>query len=59
MKRTDFMSQAEKDAMGNKPRWHGNCLKATESVRGKGRGVARPGKTAHERALKERSKKEK
>jgi len=39
--RADFMTGAQKRAMGKLPRTHANCLDKTE--------VARPGKTAHER----------
>lgn len=44
MQRKDFMTAADKAAMGNKPRTHQNCYEAT--------GKNRPGKTAHERAKK-------
>ena len=43
--RADFMSEQHKAAMGKMPRTHANCLAKT--------GVARPGKTAHDRAKKE------
>lgn len=51
-KRRDFTSPAVRYEMGNQPWTHQNCLFATERLFGKGRGVARPGKTAHERARK-------
>ena len=44
MKRADFMTAADKKAMGNLPRTHQNCFKKT--------GKNRPGKTAYERAKK-------
>lgn len=44
MKRADFMTAADKKAMGNLPRTHQNCFEKT--------GKNRPGKTAHERAKK-------
>lgn len=40
--RADYMTSKHKEKMGDLPRTHENCLKAT--------GVARPGKTAHDRA---------
>lgn len=40
--REDFMTEAQKRAMGSLPRTHRNCLDKT--------GVARPGKTAKDRA---------
>lgn len=40
-KRKEFMLEQDKVAMGNLPRRHDICLEKT--------GVARPGKTAHER----------
>lgn len=40
--RADFMSQTQRDAMGKLPRTHENCIEKT--------GVARPGKTAKDRA---------
>ncbi len=40
--RKDFMSGSHKQAMGNLPRTHENCLEKT--------GVCRPGKTAHDHA---------
>ena len=46
MSRADYMTDAHKKAMGNLPRTHRNCLEKT--------GVARPGKTAHERAKRQR-----
>jgi hypothetical protein len=42
MQRKDFMTEAQKKAMGNAPRTHANCRDKT--------GVARPGKTASDRA---------
>ena len=42
LERKDFMSGAQKKAMGNLPRHHAVCLAKT--------GVARPGKTAKDRA---------
>ncbi len=42
MKRQDYMNSANKKAMGNLPRTHQNCIEKT--------GVARPGKTAKDRA---------
>ena len=39
--RADFMTGAQKVAMGKLPRTHANCRDKTD--------VARPGKTAHER----------
>lgn len=39
--RKEYMTEAQKKAMGNQPRTHQNCIKAT--------GVARPGKTAKDR----------
>ncbi len=44
MKRADFMTSKDKEAMGKFPRTHQNCLAKT--------GKARPGKTAQERARK-------
>lgn len=44
MQRKDFMTEADKKAMGNMPRTHQNCFKATKKNR--------PGKTACERARK-------
>ena len=41
--RCDFMSQEQKTKMGKLPRTHENCLKET--------GVARPGKTAKDKAI--------
>jgi len=40
--RADYMTQTQKTAMGNLPRTHQNCIEKT--------GVARPGKTAADRA---------
>jgi hypothetical protein len=42
--RKDFMTQVHKEKMGNFPRTHQNCIKLT--------GVARPGKTAKDKANK-------
>lgn len=42
--RKEFMTNIQKDAMGKLPRTHRNCLEKT--------GVARPGKTAKDRAGK-------
>jgi len=42
--RSEYMTNAQKRAMGVLPRTHDNCLAKT--------GVARPGKTAKDRALK-------
>lgn len=46
LERKDFMTKAEKDAMGLKPRSHQNCFEATKKFR--------PGKTACEKARKGR-----
>jgi len=46
MKRETFMNAADKKAMGNLPRTHENCRDKT--------GVARPGKTAQDKARRER-----
>lgn len=40
--RKDYMTESQKAAMGNLPRTHQNCIAKT--------GVARPGKTAKDRA---------
>jgi hypothetical protein len=40
--RKEYMTAAEKAAMGSLPRTHQNCIEKT--------GVARPGKTAKDRA---------
>jgi hypothetical protein len=40
----DFMSQKQLKAMKRLPTYHDNCLRLT--------GVARPGKTARDRAMK-------
>jgi len=40
-KREDFMSSKQRNAMGDLQRTHENCIEKT--------GVARPGKTAHNR----------
>lgn len=47
MKRADFMTSAQKVAMGDSPRMHKTCKEKT--------GVMRPGKTAHDRAKKRKS----
>ena len=44
LERKDFMTPAEKQAMGNKPRTHQNCQDATNKHR--------PGKTACEKTRK-------
>lgn len=59
MKRADYMTAAQKAAIDPKmPRTHANMIRVTSKVNGKGEvvspGVARPGKTAQDRA---RSKK--
>ena len=41
--RKDYMTRAQKEAMGNLPRTHDNCYLKTK--------VKRPGKTAKDRAL--------
>lgn len=46
-KRANFMSEEQKRAMGKLPRTHHNCIEKT--------GVARPGKTAQDRARRGRS----
>lgn len=50
MRRRDFAPTAVRQEMGNQPWTHQNCLHVTERLYGKGRGIARPGKTAFERA---------
>ena len=40
--RKDYMTETQKTAMGSLPRTHQNCIEKT--------GVARPGKTAKDRA---------
>ena len=42
--RADFMTSEQVKSMGQQPRTHANCLKAT--------GVMRPGKTAKDRWLR-------
>ena len=42
MERKDYMTKSQQDKMGKLPRTHQNCLEKT--------GVARPGKTAKDRA---------
>lgn len=44
--RAAYMTEADKRAMGNKPRTHENCFEATKKNR--------PGKTAKDRANKEK-----
>jgi len=43
----DFMTPSQRAALGDKPTWHKHCVEKT--------GVARPGKTARERAKKSSS----
>jgi hypothetical protein len=52
--RRDFAGVAIRQEMGNQKWTHRNCMDVTEKLFGKGHGVARPGKTAHERSRKER-----
>jgi len=47
--RSKFMTPGQQIALGNLPRHHWYCI---EKTGGKGKGVARPGKTAKDRALK-------
>jgi hypothetical protein len=47
MQRKDFMTQADKTAMGTMPRTHQDCFKLT--------GKNRPGKTAFERAKRNKA----
>ena len=42
--RKEYMTETQKTAMGNLPRTHQNCIAKT--------GVARPGKTAKDRAAR-------
>ena len=42
--RKDYMTDSQKRAMGDLPRTHRNCIERTR--------VARPGKTAKDRAMK-------
>jgi hypothetical protein len=42
----DFMTPAQRTSMGNSPTWHSICTEKT--------GVARPGKTARDRAKRDR-----
>lgn len=42
----DYMSKSQRDALGNKPTLHSECIKLFK--------VARPGKTARDKAKKER-----
>lgn len=46
MKRRNFMTQGQKEALGAIPRTHKNCIEKTK--------VARPGKTGQDRARKEK-----
>lgn len=48
--RWDYCPKAIRDIIGNRPRTHQNMRQASEVIYGEGRGVARPGKTAHEHA---------
>jgi hypothetical protein len=43
----DFMTAKQREALKDKPTWHSNCITKT--------GVARPGKTARDRARKVQS----
>lgn len=43
----DYMPEAVRSALGDLPTWHSNCMEAAN-------GVARPGKTAKDRARRER-----
>ena len=43
----NFMSEKDRKSLGNRPTWHSHCMKKT--------GVARPGKTARDRARRNRS----
>jgi hypothetical protein len=45
--RKDYMTHEQKEKLGDLPRTHRNCLDKT--------GVARPGKTAHDRAKRNRT----
>lgn len=50
-----FMSEATRNALGTKPTWHYNCILATAKIDKNGQvvrgtGVARPGKTARDKA---------
>ena len=42
----EYMSPSQRKALGNQPTWHRNCIDAC--------GVARPGKTAKDRARREK-----
>ena len=42
----DYMTKAQKQSLGERPTWHKHCVEHT--------GVARPGKTARERAKRNR-----
>lgn len=46
MERKDYMTEKQKVDMGDLPRTHQNCLEKTK--------VARPGKTRHDRAKREK-----
>lgn len=52
--RRDFAGVVVRNEMGSQKWTHRNCIDATEKLFGKGNGIARPGKTAHERSRKER-----
>lgn len=52
--RADFCAPEINRALGRRPRTHANMIAVTEEIFGKGRGIARPGKTACERARRER-----
>ena len=45
-KRANFMTETQRKQLGNMPRSHENCIEKT--------GVARPGKTAQDRARRQR-----
>lgn len=45
-KRANFMTETQRKQLGNMPRSHENCTEKT--------GVARPGKTAQDRARRQR-----
>lgn len=46
--RAFYMTQAQRTALGKQKRTHQNCMEAT--------GVARPGKTAKDRTMRQRSR---
>lgn len=52
MRRRDFVPTAVRAEMGTRPYWHSICRQVTEKVLGIKGGIARPGKTAFERAKK-------